>query len=483
MIGRQNRDQMTLFIPGSIDQIIPDDHILKRVDRAFDLSWLIEEVRDCYCEDNGRPAIDPEAALRLMLAGFFHGIIHDRKLMREAQVNIAIRWFAGYDLNDKLPDHSSLTNIRKRWGAARFKKIFQKIVKACVDAGLVSGETVHTDATLIRADVSWESLTTTHADATLAANPGEDEGDSKCVSSKSEYPSNKHNRLKKRSSTDPDATMATSQSNYRLEPSYKQHTAVDDQAGIVVDVELTTGEVNEGTKLIDIVESVEEVTGKKVECVTGDTGYAHPKNYQALEDRGTQAIIPPQRMGRVRNSVPLSRFKYDARHDIVRCPAGKKMHRSSRAKKGWVYRGEARECGACSLRKLCVPKSAKVRTVLIVEGYPSLLRARRHRAWWDEATRGIYRRHRWRVEGAHAEAKVQHGLRRAIRRGLDNVAIQVYLTAAVMNLKRLAAALGPYLSFFRSVISKLTGFWLNIRLKFDTKISEGKTEPEIAMAA
>jgi transposase len=85
-----------------------------------------------------------------MLAGFFHGIVHDRKLMREAQVNLAIRWFAGYSLEDELPDHSSLSRIRQRWGTERFKKIFQRSVKACIDRGLVSGETVHIDATLIR---------------------------------------------------------------------------------------------------------------------------------------------------------------------------------------------------------------------------------------------------------------------------------------------------------------------------------------------
>ena len=90
-----------------------------------------------------------------MLAGFFQGMVHDRKLMREAQVNLATRWFAGYRLDEKLPDHSSLTRIRQRWGAERFKKIFQKTVEACIKAKLVSGETVHVDATLIRADVSW----------------------------------------------------------------------------------------------------------------------------------------------------------------------------------------------------------------------------------------------------------------------------------------------------------------------------------------
>jgi hypothetical protein len=89
---------------------------LCRVDRVLNLAWLRREVEDCYCLDNGRPGIDPEAALRLMLAGFLLGIVHDRKLMREAQVNLAIRWFAGYQLHDQLPDHSSLTRLRQRWG-------------------------------------------------------------------------------------------------------------------------------------------------------------------------------------------------------------------------------------------------------------------------------------------------------------------------------------------------------------------------------
>ena len=159
MIGNQERWQEDLFVAGSLSSLIPHDHILKLVDKVMDLSWLRDQVKDLYCCDNGRPGIDPEAAVRLMLAGFFQGIVHDRKLMREAQVNIAIRWFAGYRLDEKLPDHSSLTKIRQRWGDERFKKIFQKTVQSCIDAGLVNGETVHIDATLIRADVSWESMT------------------------------------------------------------------------------------------------------------------------------------------------------------------------------------------------------------------------------------------------------------------------------------------------------------------------------------
>ena len=87
------------------------------------------------CLDDGRPGIDPEAAVRLMLAGLLSGIVHDRRLMREAQVNLAIRWFAGYALHEKLPDHSSLTRIRQRWGPERFKTILSRQSEACERAG------------------------------------------------------------------------------------------------------------------------------------------------------------------------------------------------------------------------------------------------------------------------------------------------------------------------------------------------------------
>lgn len=116
MLGRKERDQLELFMTGSLRQLVPDDHILARVDRVLDLSWLRSEVAELYCERNGRPGIDPEVAVRLMLAGFLLGIVHDRRLMREAHVNLAIRWFIGYGLHEALPDHSSLTRIRQRWG-------------------------------------------------------------------------------------------------------------------------------------------------------------------------------------------------------------------------------------------------------------------------------------------------------------------------------------------------------------------------------
>lgn len=443
MLGRQERWQEDLFVAAPLRDLVPDDHILKRVDRVLDLSWLRDEVRDCYDEQQGRPGIDPEAAVRLMVAGLFQGITKDRQLMRDAQVNLAIRWFAGYRLHEKLPHHSSLTRIRQRWGEHRFKKIFLQSVQDCANAGLVDGETVHIDASLIRADVSWESVTERHADQVLDDNEDDTSGATRRGRPKS------HTRKPKRySRTDPEATMTTSCKQYRMEPCYKQHTAVDDQAGVVVDVAVTTGEASEGRQLPEQIECIESNTGKKIGIVTADGAYAHGRNYAFLEAKDIKAIIPPQAVGRQSKRIPSRRFKYDGRHKLVRCPAGKTLKRSSQNKQGWMYRAKASDCRACPLRSTCLPPTASARTIMIGDGYEALTRARREHVSWDRVTRNLYARHRWRAEGVHGEAKTQHGLRRAARRGMWNVAIQAYLTALVMNLKRLAAFL-RILSFLR----------------------------------
>jgi transposase len=438
VIGRQDRWQEDLFVAGPLSQLIPDDHILKQVDKILDLSWLRGEVSDTYNEAMGRPSIDPESALRLMLAGYFQGIVHDRKLMREAQVNLAIRWFAGFRLHETLPEHSSLTKIRQRWGPRKFRKIFQKTVRLCIDAGLVNGETVHIDSTLIRADVSWESLTTEHADKVFRENHLEDENNNQV---------SRTGKPKKRSTTDPDATLTTSSHNSRMEPSFKQHTVVDDQCGVVLDVDTTTGEASEGKELLNQIERTEQTTGKKITIATADMAYAHTENYSQLEQRKTEAIIPVQTSHTSPKNIPIQRFKYDARNQIVRCPRGKILRRSCRTDKGWVYRAANKDCAGCPLRSRCISSTAKVRLVLITDGYECLLRARRRWQKRDEDIRDKYKRHRWRVEGIHGEAKTQHGLRRAVRRGLANVSIQVYLTAMVMNLKRLAAFLLLFFAF------------------------------------
>jgi transposase len=433
MLGRKERDQLELFITGSLRQLIPDEHVLARVDRILDLSWLRKEVLDRYCLDNGRPGIDPETAVRLMLAGLLTGIVHDRKLMREAHVNLAIRWFIGYGLDEKLPHHSSLTRIRQRWGEDRFRKIFKRTVEACFKAKIATAEVVHIDASLIRANVSWDSLAERHVEDVLRNNQSEDEIEV-------ERQGRQSGKYKKVCTTDPDATMATNARNRRLEPAYKQHTAVDDKVGVILDVEVTTGQTNEGEMIEPQVDAIESTTGIDIKTITADAGYAYAKVYGALERRGIDALIPAKTEP-IKSRVPLRRFRYDAKHDILKCLRGRVLRPARPIKHGRFFYSKARDCARCPLRGVCLSKGRVNKAVVVGNDYPALLRARRRRERWSEQDQRLYQRHRWRSEGFHGEAKTWHGLARAVRRGLANMKIQAYLTAAAINLKRLAITL------------------------------------------
>jgi transposase len=428
MLGRKERDQLELFITGSLRSLVPDDHVLVKIDHVLDLGWLRAEVADLYCAENGRPGIDPEVAVRLMLAGFLLGIVHDRRLMREAQVNLAIRWFVGYGLHEALPDHSSLTRIRQRWGEAVFRTVFTRVVQQCQAAGLVTAETVHIDASLIRADVSMDALVARHLDAVETANDAE-------------RTARKSDRFKKLCRTDPDATMATS-SKAPLRPAYKQHTAVDDQEGVVVDVEIVTGEEHDTGRFEERLDAIEDTVGAPPDRITADTIYGVGRVYAALERRQIEAVIPPLRTTRRRGAQGFAtgRFKFDPHHDVVRCPAKKRLKPRNSTKSGKWYRADRRDCARCPLKAQCLPQGVPSRRVHIVANHATILRARRKRTAWGDEEHTIYSRHRWRVEGTHGTAKTLHGLNRAIRRGLENMKIQALLTAIAMNLKKLGTA-------------------------------------------
>ncbi|MHC5118517.1 MAG: transposase [Planctomycetota bacterium] len=183
-----------------------------------------------------------------------------------------------------------------------------------------------------------------------------------------------------------------------------------------------------------------------------------------LEKKQIDAVIPPQKENSKPKRLPIRLFKYDAKHKIVTCPGGKTLTRRTEDKKGWVYRSSAKDCRRCKLRKRCLSEAVKSRSVLIGHGYEALLRARRRHREPDKKFRQTYSRHRWKIEGMHGEAKTQHGLRRAVRRGLSNVAIQAYLTAAVINLKRLV-------TYADGLFDDLCGYWMDILTNVANRIA------------
>jgi hypothetical protein len=163
--------------------------------------------------------------------------------------------------------------------------------------------------------------------------------------------------------------MATNGRNRRLEPSYKQHGVIDDVLGVVIEVDVTIGETNEGEELLARLDAAEKTTGVKIETVTADAGYAYAKIYGGLERREIAAIIPAKAEP-IRSPVPMRRFRYDAKHDVLKCPRGKKLKAGRSVKHGRVFTSRARDCRRCDLAHLACQRAARTKRSCSVTTIP-----------------------------------------------------------------------------------------------------------------
>lgn len=183
---------------------------------------------------------------------------------------------------------------------------------------------------------------------------------------------------------------------------------------------------------------------------------AYAKVFGAWNGAGS---IIPTKAEPIRSAVPLRRLKFDPRRDIVKCPRGKILRPGNPVAHGRFFCTRKRDCDGCSLASICISQGRTSEALVISHDYPALLRARRRRDRWSAEDQRLYKRHRWRSEGFHGEAKTWHGLARAVRRGIHNMKIQAYLTTAAINLKRLAAALIALLWHLLGALSLLTAPW------------------------
>jgi transposase len=499
MQGTWRGDEDEFIVYGSLRSMIKEDHPLRRLDAVLDTSWVAEAVAQCYSPRCPKPSFAPETMLRLVLARFVLGIGSNRALCRWAETDLGLRWFCGLGVGGPTPEHSTLSKTLARWGEVLFGALFERVVQQAVAGGLVEGRCFHGDATLLRADVSTSTMSAEFGALVWAEvereRGGEGAGEAPTepvVETKAEapatpktvgkgasklaraavrraaraaaqaqrqvlppappegwseaaFPPRKRARdrgpgTRKRSKTDPEASLARRSKRERCVPSYKQHTLVDDAHRIIVDVAVTTGEQHEGQCLVAAVARAAARCGRQPELVTADAGYGAAEVLDALAEQGIAAALKmqaPARGGR----CAASQFKYDQRYDQVICPRGRRLTRRGRKDHGTVYRAQAADCRGCPLRAMCLSPQASSRSVWLPDGYVALVRARRaKRQGWSEAWREAYARHRWQVEGVQGEAKNGHGLARCAWRGLRKVRWQVLLTATILNLKRIAEA-------------------------------------------
>lgn len=322
-----------------LEALVPQDHFYRQLERKLDLSFVRDLVRDCYSDSMGRPWIDPVVFFKLQLIMFFEGIRSERQLMEMVNVNLAHRWYLGYDLDEAVPDHSSLSKIRTRYGLDVCQRFFEQIVERCREAGLVWGQELYFDGTRVQANADVDSLVPRwywaakqHLDALFDIPP---ESDSLALRSLvDKYNGARFTGRRQRtyqrtadsmiSLTDPDATPTSRREKARL--GYHTHYVVDGgKARIILAVLVTPASIMDNTPMVDLARWTRFRWQLQPKIAVGNAKYGIIANIVALEADGIRAYVPIPDCSRRTGFYPPERFLYQADRDLYLCPQGQEL--------------------------------------------------------------------------------------------------------------------------------------------------------------
>lgn len=443
MIGRQELQQQ-LFSTVQIDSFIPQNHLLRKIDKVLDFEFVREMTEHLYCVDNGRPSVDPVLFFRIYLIIFLYGIESDRQACDEICYNLSYRWFCRLSLEDSVPDHSSLTKIRDRLGEETFKKIFEKIISVCIEKNLVKGTKIMMDGSYVRADAALKSMVS------------KDDGDIKDKETPKNIKGKSFSNKTHVSKTDPDCTLAGKQNEIKL-LRYKVHESIDRDSRVILDAHVTTGSEVDGKQMMGRIDHIENTFDLKIEEFTGDRGYGYGENLNEMQKRDIKGYVPNFHKD-VGDNYDPELFKYDKVNDVFICSMGFELgpqdYPANLAQNQRTYRLLGGHCNKCPVREKCfteIPKAPRGRRIHI-NIYHEIQAETKEREGTDEFKKMRGER-QWKMEGIFAEAKENHGLDRARYRGRSKMQIQAYMIACVQNLKRLIG-LTPWL---KSVLENLIG--------------------------
>jgi transposase len=489
MMGIKMRSFFPLPHDLSLEDLVPDEHFYRRLEARLDLSFVREMVAPLYA-GGGRPSVDPVVFFKLQLVMFFEDLRSERQLMRVVADRLSVRWYLGYDLLEPLPDHSSLTRIRERFGLGVFRRFFERIVDECVEAGLVWGEELFFDSTKVEANASMDSSIPTFAAEAHLGELFEDEvasetagGDDEPVLPPAEadlcaLPAATDRKLRAHnegrrdwisrdgrpdpkvvrhyyrrksdyvvSPTDPDASfMQRKGGSTRL--GYRVHYVVDGgEARVILNALVSPAQVTDNQPMLDLLFRTRFRWGARVRRVTGDAKYGTKEIVAAVEEAGIRAYLCMTDFEKVGPYFGTSRFVYDPDRDLYTCPKGKTLplYTRSYTEKLSRYQADRESCNACPLKPECTPgDTGRVVRRSFHEELLERVRAYRGTEPYEKALR---KRGVW-VEPMFAEAKEWHGMRRfrlrrfRLRR-LEKVNSEaLIMIASGQNIKRLVS-FGP----------------------------------------
>jgi len=436
----------------SIEVLVPEQHLLRKVNQTVDFSFIRDRVKHLYCEDNGRPALDPVVLFKLLLLGYLYGVRSERQLMREVEVNVAYRWFLGLKLRDKVPDASTLSQNRRRRFAEStiYQEIFDEIVLLAVNKGLASGTVLYTDSTHLKANANKNKFdlgqVAVKPQAYLSAldqavtEDRQAHGKKPLKASQAEP----ETRQIKVSRTDKD-------SGYMVRDGkpkgffYLDHRSVDGRHAIITDTHVTPANVHDSVPYLGRLDRQRERFGFSIRAVGVDAGYAAAAITQGLEERNIYGVIGYRRGTHREGYFYKREYRYDEKLDVYLCPNGQMLNYRTTNREGYrQYHSDPGKCCHCPVRQRCTQSANATKVVTRHVWQDSRERIDQHRL--SRIGKRIYKRRKETVERSFADAKQLHGHRYARMRGLTKVQQQCLLAATAQNIKKIAllmSRIGP----------------------------------------
>lgn len=443
MMGLLETDQRRFFYDFCLNDVVPADHLVRRIDAVLDFGWLRAELEPFYSH-TGRPSIDPELMLRMLILGYVFAIRSERQLCSEVQVNLAYRWFCRLGLEDAIPNHSVFSRARhERFREAQtFRLLFEQVVETCITQGLVGGRAFCLDASFIKADVNplrrapgdepieWpERDQASRAVAEYLNILDRELGEGTKTGRRIKPP-------KAISLTDPQAAWVAKRKTRPIF-AYDANYLIDNKLGVIVDAEGTrANRIEENRVAVSMIERVIRRFDLKPKRLAADTAYGSARTLKSLVDHGIEPHIPVwDKSTHPGGLFSRADFRYEEERDIYICPGGKELKTTGRIHDGSTlkYLAKQKDCGSCPLKPKCTTGKErrvardidqKVRDyVHALAGTPAFIRSRNERK---------------KVEMAFAHMKRIFKLERFRLRGLSGARDEVLLTAMAQNLRKLA---------------------------------------------
>lgn len=437
---------------------MPQGHFLRKLDAALDLSFVRAETAHLYSRQ-GRPAIDPVVLVKYLLVGYLYGIPSERQIEERINDSFSLRWYLGLDLDQQAPDHSTISQLRRRKPSFRkvFRRLFEEVVRQCAEKGLVSGRVVGVDSTHVKANASRASEELVE----LTEGPGvywerldayEEEGlealqtiVGKRREKRTKQVKKERRQTKKRvSRTDPEAGYMNRPGKPKGQH-YLSHQAVDTDHGIIVGVTATSGDVHDSAPFLDLVETVRKEF--PIQAVTADAAYDFPLAHRVLHDRNIRFFVRPQKKFDCSTvEFTRERFTFDETKNAYICPRGKLLSLTTltRTASGlsWQYAADKRDCAVCPVREKCLSRSDKRGARKVEHSYFTPARQENLDSLHTPAYRDALRLRQIWCEGSFSAQKRSHNLTQIVRRGREAAEDHCLLSATALNLKRMIKSTG-----------------------------------------